>query len=173
MKKENKEIEDFYSPEQFKKMSTRDALAYWLALPSKFRNPPTQKKLAELLSVSQERLCHLKRDNKLIVQVDEYRKIFFKQFTSNIILAIKIKAEGGDPRAQKLWLQYIEDFKETTKQEKDVKVTREFVFLIDDKKREELLNIIEKEKQKKYLTYERIEKTKKEQLEKCNEKISD
>ena len=156
MAKPNKKVEDFYNPNEFKKMGTRDALAYWLALPTKFRNPPTQKELAELLGVSQERLCHLKKDDKLLHQVGEYRKVFFKQFTSNIILAIKDKAEDGDPRAQKLWLQYVEDFKETTKQEKDIKTTREFVFLIDEKKREELLEIIEKEKEKKYLTYERV-----------------
>jgi len=156
MGKENKDIEDFYNPEQFKKMGTRDALAYWLALPLKFRNPPTQKKLAELLGVSQERLCHLKRDDKLLNQVGEYRKVFFKSFTSDIILAIRDKANDGDPRAQKLWLQYVEDFKETTRQEQDTKITREFVFLIDDKKREELLDIIKTEKEKKYLTYEKI-----------------
>jgi len=161
MSKENKKIDEFYDPHIFTQMSTRQSLAYWLALPTKFRNPATQKALAELLGVSEERLCHLKRDDKLIAQVDGYRKIFFKQFTSNIILAIKNKAEDGDPRAQKLWLQYVEDFKETTRQEQDTKITREFVFLIEDKKREELLEIIKKEKEKKYLTYEKIKEIEK------------
>jgi len=129
--------------DQLKGMNTREALAYWLALPTKARNPRTQKGLAELMGVSEERLCQIKRDPEFQTQVQDFRKDFFRQFTSNVIEAVKKSAIRGNDKAAKLFLQYVEDFKETTKQEQSRIERREFVFMLPDEKLAELKQIIE------------------------------
>jgi hypothetical protein len=119
-------------------MTTRDALAYWIALPMKSREPATQKELATLLNVSEERLCQIKRDESFKAQVMEYRKTFFRQFTSDIIQAQVEAAKLGNERAAKLFLQYIEDFQESTKQTVEKTEVRRFVLEIGAEKMEQL-----------------------------------
>jgi hypothetical protein len=126
------------SLDELRGMTTRDALAYWLALPTKTRNPATQKELASLLNVSEERLCQIKRDKKFQEQVQEYRKTFFKQFTSDIIDALKVSATKGNDRSAKLFLQVVEDFQETSKQKIEKTEVKRFVFQLPPKKLDEL-----------------------------------
>lgn len=123
---------------EFKGMTTRDALAYWTALPAKTRNPATQKELAAILGVSEERLCQIKRDEDFKAQVMEYRKTFFRQFTSDVIQALVNVARAGNERAAKLFLQYVEDFQETSKQTIEKSETRRFVFELGEAKLQEL-----------------------------------
>jgi len=122
----------------FEGMSTKDALAYWIALPMQHRNPDTQKKLASVLQVSEERLSQIKREPEFQQQVMEYRKTFFKQFTSDIIEALAKTAKSGNERAAKLFLQYIEDFTESSKQIIDKTETRKFVFQLSQERLEKL-----------------------------------
>jgi len=119
-------------------MTTRDALAYWTALPAKTRNPATQKELAALLKVSEERLCQIKRDEHFKALVMEYRKTFFRQFTSDIIESMVQAAKGGNERAAKLYLQYVEDFQESSKQTIEKTEVRRFVFELGEQKLQEL-----------------------------------
>ena len=119
-------------------MTTRDALAYWTALPAKTRNPATQKKLAAILGVCEERLCQIKREPEFQGQVMEYRKTFFKQFTSDVIQSLVNVAKLGNERAAKLFLQYIEDFQESSKQTIEQTETRKFVFELGEAKMQEL-----------------------------------
>jgi len=127
-------------------MTTKDALAYWLALPTRHRTPPRQKDLAELLGVSEERLCQIKREEGFLDTVMEYRKTFFKQFTSDIIAALAATAQQGNDRAAKLFLQYVEDFKETTRQERESLERKEFVFMLGEDKLSELRKLIADER---------------------------
>jgi hypothetical protein len=126
------------NPDEFKGMTTREALAYWLALPTKVRNPASQKELAAILDVSEERLCQIKRDPKFKDDVMEYRKTFFKQFTSDVIDSLVKVAKTGNERAAKLFLQYVEDFQETSMQKIEKTERREFVFHLPEKKLDEL-----------------------------------
>lgn len=136
--KPEEEAQAVLTPEFWKSMTTKEALSYWVAIPKKIRIPETQKELAEILDVSQERLCQIKKEDGFNEQVNEYRKIWFKQFTSNIIEALRKSAEKGDHKAAKLFLQYIEDFKETTRQEQTKTERKEFVFVLGEAKWEEL-----------------------------------
>lgn len=133
-------------PAALKGMTTKDALAYWLALPSKHRNPVNQKGLAQLVGVSEERLCQIKREEGFMDSVMEYRKIFFKQFTSDIIEAMADTARQGNERAAKLFLQVVEDFKETTRQEKESLERKEFVFMLGEDRLTELRKLIAEER---------------------------
>jgi hypothetical protein len=135
-----------YDPALWKQYTTREALTRWLALPDKHRIPPTQKDLAEILDVTQERLSRIKQEAGFFEEVDKYRRMYFKEFTSTIISAIVDKAKAGDPRAQKLFLQYVEDWKETTRQEQDIHERREFVFMLSPEKYSELLQIVQEKR---------------------------
>jgi hypothetical protein len=149
--------------DDFKGMTTRDALAYWTALPAKVRNPATQKELAALLGVSEERLCQIKRDEAFKAQVMEYRKTFFRQFTSDIIESMVKAAKGGNERAAKLYLQYVEDFQESSKQTIEKTEVRRFVFELGEQKLQELRGELKKMKRLKegeYVDAELIEEVK-------------
>jgi len=124
--------------DEFLGMTTRDALAYWTALPAKTRNPATQKELAVLLGVCEERLCQIKRDEAFKAQVMEYRKTFFRQFTSDVIQSLVNIAKAGNERAAKLFLQYVEDFQESSKQTIEKTEVRRFVFELGEQKLQEL-----------------------------------
>ena len=153
-------IQEIVTPEQWRAMTTKDALAYWTAIPSKTRTPSTQKDLAEILGVSQERLCQIKREEEFHTQVNEYRKLFFKQFTSSIIDSLRKKAESGDHKAAKLFLQYVEDFKETTRSESEKVEKKEFVFVLGEAKWGELRKKLQENvefKELMYLDYQKIE----------------
>ena len=153
-------IQEIVTPEQWKSMTTKDALAYWTAIPSKTRTPSTQKDLAEILGVSQERLCQIKRGEEFHKQVNEYRKLFFKQFTSNIIDGLRKSAEDGDHKSAKLFLQYVEDFKETTRSESEKVERKEFVFVLGEAKWDELKKKLQENvefKELMYLDYQKIE----------------
>jgi len=166
--KEDTEAQEIVTPEQWKSMTTKDALAYWTAIPSKIREPALQKDLAEILGVSQERLCQIKREDEFHAQVNEYRKVFFKQFTSNIIDGLRKNAEGGDHKAAKLFLQYVEDFKETTRSETEKVERQEFVFILGEVKWGELRKKLQENvefKELKYLEYQKIESKEEEDEE--------
>lgn len=135
--------------DELRGMTTRDALAYWIALPSKVRNPATQKGLAALLEVSEERLCQIKRDNNFKAQVMEYRKTFFKQFTSDVIQSLVNIAKTGNERAAKLFLQYIEDFQESSKQTIEKTEVRKFVFELSAEKLQQLRDHLKEARQLK------------------------
>jgi len=153
-------IQEIVTSEQWRAMTTKDALAYWTAIPSKTRTPSTQKDLAEILGVSQERLCQIKREEEFHTQVNEYRKVFFKQFTSNIIDGLRKSAEKGDHKSAKLFLQYVEDFKETTRQESENVERKEFVFVLGEAKWAELQKKLQENiefKELMYLDYQKIE----------------
>lgn len=130
----------------FKQFNTRTALAYWLAMPQNHKQPRTQKELAKILGVSEERLCQIKREDAFFDMVTEYRKEYFKQFTSNILEGCRREAEKGDAKNAKLFLQYVEDFKETTRQEQQRTDRKEFVMLIAPEKMEELQEFLNQEK---------------------------
>ena len=158
--KEDAGIQEIVTPEQWRAMTTKDALAYWTAIPSKTRTPSTQKDLAEILGVSQERLCQIKREEEFHKQVNEYRKLFFKQFTSNIIDGLRKSAEHGDHKSAKLFLQYVEDFKETTRSESEKVEKKEFVFVLGEAKWGELRKKLQENvefKELMYLDYQKIE----------------
>jgi len=149
-----------YDPTLWKQYNTREALTRWLALPDKHRIPATQRELAEILGITQERLSRIKQDPGFFEEVDKYRRLYFKEFTSTIIASIVDKAKAGDPRAQKLFLQYVEDWKETTRQEKDIHERREFVFMLSPEKYTELLGIIQEKKTleaKRYIEIEKVQ----------------
>jgi len=153
------QIQGLLSDEQWKAMTTKDALAYWIALPFSLRVPKKQKDLAAIMGVSEEMLCKIKRHEEFNALVIEYRKVFFKQFTSNIINALKNAAEGGDMKAAKLFLQYVEDFREVTRQETQKTERREFVFIIGEDRWTELRKKLKEnfEKQEyKYLQHQKI-----------------
>jgi len=126
------------NPDELKGMNTRDALAYWIALPVKTRNPATQKELAALIGVSEERLCQIKREEEFKAQVMEYRKTFFRQFTSDVIQSLVNVAKTGNERAAKLFLQYVEDFQESSRQTIEKTEVRRFVFELGEQKLQEL-----------------------------------
>jgi len=163
------EVQEIITPEQWKAMTTKDALAYWLAIPSKTRTPSKQKELAEILGVSQERLCQIKNEEGFPDQVNEYRKIFFKQFTSNIINALRMSAEGGDHKAAKLFLQYVEEFKETTRSESEKIERKEFVFILGPAKWTELQKKLQENIEQEELKYLTFEKTEPEEAEEAEE----
>ena len=166
--KKGAEIQEIITIEQWKAMTTKEALAYWLAIPSKIRTPSKQKELAEILGVSQERLCQIKKEDGFHEQVNEYRKVFFKQFTSDIIDALRKKAESGDHKSGKLFLQYVEDFKETTRQESEKVERREFVFVLGEDKWGELRKKLQENiefKELKYLEHQKVESKEEEDEE--------
>lgn len=136
-------------PESLRHMTTREALAYWLALPTKARMPVTQKDLASLMNVSEERLCQIKRDKEFQDEVMEYRKTFFRQFTSDVIASLVAVAKLGNERAAKLFLQVVEGFQETTKQQIEKTETRKFVFELPAEKMQELRDTIKRLRQNK------------------------
>ena len=140
-------------PESFRLMTTREALAYWSALPTKARVPATQKGLASLMNVSEERLCQIKREESFKEEVMEYRKTFFRQFTSDVIHSLVQVAKMGNERAAKLFLQYVEDFQETSKQTIEKTETRKFVFELPPGKMQELRDTIKRLRKNKDGTY--------------------
>lgn len=140
-------------PESFRLMTTREALAYWSALPTKARVPGTQKELASLMNVSEERLCQIKREESFKEEVMEYRKTFFRQFTSDVIHSLVQVAKLGNERAAKLFLQYVEDFQETSKQTIEKTETRKFVFELPPAKMQELRDTIKRLRKNKDGTY--------------------
>ena len=133
----------------------------WFALPTAHRLPRTQKELAQIVGVAEETMSRFKKEDGFFDEVDKRRKIYFKEFyTSNIVQAIADKACDGDPRAQKLYLQYAEDWKETTRQETDIKERREFVLMLPQEKLEELFGMIKQSRQlgaKEYIEAEVVE----------------
>jgi len=68
---------------------------------------------AKKYGVDRSTLSLWQRDEKFQKEVDKYRKVWFKERTPNVIQALykRIISEGKAPEA-KLWLQYIEDWKE-------------------------------------------------------------
>ena len=150
-----------YDPTLWKAYNTKEALTRWLALPDKHRIPATQRELAEVLGITQERLSRIKQEAGFFEEVDKYRRLYFKEFTSTIIFSIVDKAtKAGDPRAQKLFLQYVENWKETTRQEQDIHERREFVFMLSPEKYTELLGIIQEKKAieaKRYIEIEKVQ----------------
>lgn len=156
-----------------KGMSTREALAYWLAIPTKARNPASQKELAHLLGVSEERLCQIKRDPKFNDSVQLYRKEFFKNFTSDILESLRATALDGNERAAKLFLQVVEDFKETTKQEQERRETKTFVLQLPEGKLNELRELMQQIKQEKAREYLDAEVVEVPQIEDKHEKVPD
>jgi hypothetical protein len=140
--------------EALTKMTTREALAYWLSVPSKVRNPHNQKGLAALLNVSEERLCQIKRDPKFQNTVQTYRKEFFRQFTSDVMESLVESAtDGGNERAAKLFLQVVEDFQESTKQEQVRTEVRTFVLELPEAKLRELRGLIQQMRQEEAKAY--------------------
>ena len=150
-----------YNPECWKELTPREALMAWFALPTSHRLPRTQKELAQIVGVAEETMSRFKKEDGFFDEVDRRRKIYFKEFyTSNIIQAIADKACDGDPRAQKLYLQYAEDWKETTRQETDIKERREFVLMLPQEKLEELFGMIKESRRlgaKEYIDAEVVE----------------
>jgi len=150
-----------YDPGCWKELTPKEALIAWLALPTAHRLPKMQKELAALVGVSEETMSRYKKEDGFFDEVDKRRNVYFKEFyTSNVIQAIAEKACEGDPRAQKLYLQKVEEWKETTRQETDIKERREFVLMLPPEKLTELFGIIQRTRQldaEKYIDAEVVE----------------
>ena len=65
-----------YDPTLWKAYNTKEALTRWLALPDKHRIPATQRELAEVLGITQERLSRIKQEAGFFEEVDKYRRLF-------------------------------------------------------------------------------------------------
>jgi len=104
---QTKEELELYDPTG-EDLSTKKKLAKWIAVPKSFREHKTQKELAKALDITEVRLSQIKWEEGFWNLVNEYRKEFFKNETSEVVQAIFTKAtKGEDPRAQKLFLQLI------------------------------------------------------------------
>ena len=124
-----KKVGPFFSNEYFKQIKNKkNAFIEWLALPTEYKEPKTQEHLGRILNISRVSLWKYTKKEGFSDKVTIRRRAFFKQYTSDIIEAIKTKAIEGDPRAQKLFLQVVEEWEETTKQKIERQERREVIF---------------------------------------------
>ena len=87
----------------------------WIAQPAPLRIPKTQNDLATLLDVSIATLSDWKKRPGFWDEVKERTIFWGRERTPNVIAALYRKAvKEGNAFESKLWLQYIEGWKEKT-----------------------------------------------------------
>lgn len=85
----------------------------WLATPEPLREPGTQGEFQQLNNVSHQTLANWKNDPNFWSDITRELKKWGKERTPNVILGLYARASRkGDPEAAKMWLKYIEDFKD-------------------------------------------------------------
>jgi len=100
-----------------KKDAERLQFIEWLALPSSGRNPRTQRELARQLGVDAATLSDWKLSPGLWEQVRKRVDEGVKEHHADVISATVKAAKRGNVQAQKLYLEYIQNWSEGKRHE--------------------------------------------------------
>lgn len=138
----------------------RKAFIAFLSLPPQCRTIQTQKDLAELVGISERTVTKWKKNKNFLAAVKIEEDKFFDSLAGAVKFAIYLKALAGDPRAQKLWLQYFENWSEKLKIQSEHTERTEVFHLLDPTQITELQDLLVKQKKlgapKKYIEYEKL-----------------
>lgn len=92
----------------------------WLAIPTRFRSPKTQKAFSQKYGVSEQMLCYWKNDDEFLKEVSIYRKKRYINKISDVIDSLANRAiKTGDGKECKLMMEYTGEYTE----KKDVSVS--------------------------------------------------
>jgi Helix-turn-helix of insertion element transposase len=114
-----------YSP-SLKKDAERLRFIEWLSLPSSARNPKTQRELAKQLGVDAATLSDWKRSPDLWEKVRRWVDERVKEDHADVMSALVDTAKQGNVQAQKLYLEYIQNWSEGMRHE--IRNTERVVF---------------------------------------------
>lgn len=100
------------------KTNTREKFVVWCALPEPLRDPKTQGEFASQHGVHENTLSKWRRDPKFWEEVREGVKTWNKDRLPNVMAALykTILTKGSGVEA-KLWLQWVDNWKEKTEVE--------------------------------------------------------
>ena len=98
-----------------KKDAERLQFIEWLSLPSDLRTPKTQSELALLLGVDAGTLSDWKQLPGFREEVRKRVNDLVKDDHADVVHAMITSAKGGDVTAQKLYLEYIQEWSEKTR----------------------------------------------------------
>ena len=105
-----------YSP-TVKKDAERLQFIAWLALPSSARKPRTQRELANQMGVDPATLSDWKLSPNLWEQVRQRVDEAVKEHHPDVIAAVVKSAKAGNVHAQKLYLEYVQQWSEGKRHE--------------------------------------------------------
>lgn len=104
-------------PKGAKKDAERLQFIEWLSLPSVARRPKTQRELATQLGVEAATLSDWKRLPDFWDQVKKRVDERVREYHPDVLAAIVAAAKKGNVAAQKLYLEYVQGWSESTRHE--------------------------------------------------------
>lgn len=97
----------------------------WSSTPRLYRDPKTIEALAEEMGVSRQTLHAWKNEANFAEDVHRALMAWSKDLTPDVVGAIYHTARAGNPQAQKLWLQFVEQFAERREDKRVIDVPQD------------------------------------------------